>query len=213
MIELLRRHFPPEHHYFARQRLPDAIDRFCRRMLYEPIVSGPRHSLWSPATAAVSRLGSLIGWVPESLPAVFFFESVRMELAACFAAAENRVYGGDTHIAAADRLLEAAGITRLAPSQPYSLSDGETKLVRFLGQLAKAPEYLIMSNPERGLSDGSLERLAAVISLETVSASAGSGFPVFILGCPAGEPGRLQSLLSPPRWRTVTDPLFTRQDG
>ncbi|MBN2414346.1 hypothetical protein JXO52_00815 [bacterium] len=208
MIDLLRDLFPDGSGYVLEQREPDEIDRCCRLHLYEPSRSAARHRQWAPEAGDVSILGSRIGWVPESLPPVFFTETVEMEVAVYCAAAAARAGAGEQERIRAGMLLARMGLAHLAERQPYALSDGETKLIWFLCQLAKQPEYLIAGNPARGLSEASLQRLIGFLRLFIEdSPKTGIPAPVCILGCTAVDRDSWTDLLSFPGWIMRENPL------
>lgn len=214
MIDVLRHWFAEGTGYILVQENPDEIERFCRLHLYDPFHKTAKHRLWAPETAEVSRLGSLIGWLPESLSAIFFTETVQREVAVYCAAASGGAGAGREDASQAEMLLAAAGLDHLADRQPYTLSDGETKLVRLLCQLAKQPEYFIAGNPLRGLSTTGLECLMSILQTSVRTAQeAGVPAPVCILGCLPAERDRWHTLLSLPGWKIRDNPLVGKGSG
>lgn len=152
MIEWLRENFPEGKNYLVCQRNREQINSYMMDHLVAPFQVGKKHNLWGEIAKKLPSIGQKIGWVPNKMPATFLSESVELELADALAAQENSLRPQKKHLEAAKELLNSFNMVNLAHRNPFFLSNGEAKILWFLTQWAKKPEYLIIGYLPTGLS-------------------------------------------------------------
>ena len=204
MLKILREHFPSGIHYLVRETEHDEIDRVLKQLLRYPETETSHRRSWNPASDDLDRIGRRLGWVPHTLPLSFFFETVRDEVASGFMAGRTSVEGDPNTAEHAHRLIRRMGLTHLESRHPFSLSSGETRLVWFLCQWAKTPEYMVIENGYSGLSPDYRNHLRSFIDCEICTNDPTSqSCPTFIVGEPETAAEWLKDLRSKPRWKTV----------
>ncbi|MBN1348922.1 hypothetical protein JXJ21_05895 [candidate division KSB1 bacterium] len=163
LIKFLNKHFPAGQQYLIQQRYPGEIDHFIINRVYNP--DGRWHSVsgTQEADADLPAVGRRLGWIPNEIPVVFFSDSIEQEIANAVASPRNQASGGKAELERAQQLMVEVGIADLQRRNPFSLSVGETKIVWFLCQWAKSPDYLISGNLPNHLSPMRLERLIQFI--------------------------------------------------
>ena len=205
MFAYLSKHFPRSHHYLVEERRQDDIDNFFIEKLFDPFGKGSKHTIWGEQAREFSIIGSRLGWVPDHVPVVFFRETVEHEIADALASKQNRLVGEENEIEQARFLLEQIGISDLSGQNPYFLSQGETKLVWFLSQWAKLPDYLVISYLPAGLSQQRINRLLAfLLNSEKMADFLKVSSPTFVLGYLDHDKRWYENLISEPnsksRW-------------
>ena len=205
MLSHLRIHFPGGTHYLILERTHDEIDHWLMNVLHYPEMNRSRKEVWVPESEDIARIGRRLGWVPHSLPVLFFFETVKEEIAAAFTAANNQVEGNDSAMDQTLSLIHRLELTHLKDRQPFSLSEGESKLVWFLCQWAKNPEYFIIENFFSGLASDYSNRLLSFIQETSQRNDRDSIFcPTFLIGHPDSDSVRIEKNLSKPFWIRMT---------
>ncbi len=180
------------------QHRPGLLDGWCEKLLSQPL---PRHSLWSEPARRLERIGGLAGWVPDHFPLFFFNERVLEETAAALSARRGQVRTETADRDRAAALLAELDIMHLGERSPYTLSQGETKLVWFLVQYAKAPRWLLLDHLPSGLSPAWQEKLIGFIRNRIMAADTP---PVsWVLGALPGEEW-YEPLLAAGNWRRIT---------
>lgn len=212
MIELLYREFPGDFNYLAEETEAGEIDTFMEERLFTPSQKVSRSSLWGAESKRVSGIGCRLGWVPDRFPLIFFSESAGREIADSMAAKQNRAAGGEEEMEKAVALLKLAGMEYLRERQPYQLSDGEMKIVWFLCQLAKQPDFLIIGNLPSGLSPDRVTHLLNLLKdPERIFSAAGFDSPKFILGCGSEGAVWYEELLAQKRWKKIQNRLLINE--
>ncbi|MBL7095729.1 hypothetical protein ISS22_17405 [candidate division KSB1 bacterium] len=152
MIEWLQKSFPHGSNYLIEQEDAEQINNCMSRQLVLPAYVGRKQSLWGEAAQNLSAIGNKIGWVPNKLQAAFFADSVEMEIADACAAREGLLQSNKNHVDQTREILAKFNFLHFAQRNPYFLSEGETKLLWFLTQWVKQPEYLIIGHLPSSLS-------------------------------------------------------------
>lgn len=200
MIERICRNFPAPAHYLICQTDAEQMNSHLMQQLVQPFQKGRKHSLWSTAARQLPELGRHIGWVPNKLPGTFLSETVVMEIADACAAQHNSLTAQPEHVRLAEDLLQRLQLSELAWRNPFSLSEGETKLVWLLTQWAKGPEYLIIGYLPTSLSAPNIRR---VLQFFMEPPSSSPQMPVIILGYLANHIDWCQSLLKHRNWKAI----------
>jgi len=161
--EQLKHHYPSGL-FFIKENVPGEIERFLTENLVLSVAQTSRHRLWGNEAQQISDTGKWLGWIPSHQPFLFFADTVSQEIANSFAAPKQKAEGSDKDRQKAVMLLEKMKLTHLAKRNPYTLSQGESKIIWFLVQWAKAPEYLVISDFNAGLSESMQNRLIEFIT-------------------------------------------------
>ena len=195
MIENLRSNFPRGRHYLVRQKEPGEIDAIMRQGLFAQLQRGRKRNLWGELAGQLPEWGRRIGWVPDNFPLVFFSETVIGEIAGAMAAVDNRIVPTRRELRRAAVLLRQLGLADLSRRNPFQLSQGETKLMWFLCQWAKSPEYLVIGHAPTSLS---VRRVAHLVEFlrEASKAATSEIMPTLVLGYTAGDRTWYQDLLT-----------------
>ncbi|MDH4155969.1 MAG: hypothetical protein OEW00_01660 [candidate division Zixibacteria bacterium] len=200
MIDNLYRNFPRGRHYLVRQQEPGEIDAIISKGLFTHLQRGRKRNLWGELAGQLPEWGRKIGWVPDNFPLVFFSETVTGEIAGTLAATNNRIRATRHELRRAAVLLRQMELTDLSRRNPFQLSQGETKLVWFLCQWAKTPEYLIMGHVPTSLSTRRAAHLVTFLKNESRAAAANTTFPTLILGYSPGDQQWYRGLLTENYW-------------
>ena len=152
MINWLYKHFPPDKNYLVRQTDNGQINSSLNRCLVELFQSGPKHNIWGKNSEFLSEIGKNIGWVPDKIPATFLSDTAEEEIADVFAQKDGFFKPESKHFMQADEILSQFKIEALAKRNPFFLSEGETKILWLVTQVAKQPKYLIIGNLPLNLS-------------------------------------------------------------
>ncbi|MDZ7264396.1 MAG: hypothetical protein ONB16_07415 [candidate division KSB1 bacterium] len=201
MIKDISHNFPATHHYLICQADAEQINLHLMQKLVQPFHKGRKHSLWSATARQLPDLGRQIGWVPNKLPGTFLSETVVMEIADAYAAPRNSLKALPEHIRRAEDLLQRLQLSELAQRNPFSLSEGETKLVWLLTQWAKKPDYLIIGYLPTSLSPPNISR---VLDFLMDDHSSSGRQPVLIFGCLANHMEWCRPLLECGDWEVIT---------
>jgi len=200
MLEMFKNNFPAGRNYLVPD-IDGAIDRLMIKELFSGTEKSRRHNLWGSEAGRVTASGAQIGWVPESMPVIFFTDSVKQEIANGFAAARGRSRPTDNDLQNSISLLKAVRLPNLAEQMPFLLSDGEMKIVWLLCQLAKGPKYLIAQNLPAGLSNQRLEILSEFLKkIKHILKPCGYEPPVIILGFQPVNAAWTAEFLDDPVW-------------
>ena len=108
------------------------------------------------ATADICRQ---VGFLPQDPGALLFADSVRSELLATLA--NHRLAPTGTHDP--DPLLAELGLLDLAERYPRDLSTGQRQRVALAAVTVTRPPLLLLDEPTRGLDDGAIAALAALL--------------------------------------------------
>jgi len=164
MIEWLHKRFPQGSNYLVAQKNVEEINNCMSRQLILPACVGRKHSLWGESAQSLSAIGNKIGWVPNKLHASFFTDTVEMEIADACAAKEGLLKPDINHMEQTREILMHFNFLHFAPRNPYFLSDGETKILWFLTQWIKQPDYMIIGHLPSSLSARRTQELVNSIS-------------------------------------------------
>ncbi len=177
----LRRQFSNDTVHYIVQTNAGELDRWVQSQIYDPMMAQPRHLVWR-AQNDLPGLGRRLGWVPDEFPLIFFNGSVLEEIAGASAASEGRIAIQSDDAETASALLQALDLDHIAKASPFQLSEGETKLVWFLCQWAKRPEYLIAGHPASGLSPAKRDWFLQFLADSVGASSVTRPSPILILG-------------------------------
>jgi len=150
------------------EKVPQEIDQTLMNILMAPLEQASRHGLWGVEAQRISKTGQWLGWVPSHLPFLFFADTVCKEIANGYASHGQKAEGQREDRRKSESLLHAMALDHLAQRNPYTLSQGESKLIWFLTQWAKQPEYLVISDLKGGLSVKLQDRLLQFIMEQTI---------------------------------------------
>jgi len=159
MIEWLQKNFPAGKNYLVCQKNQEQINSLLMDKLVAPFHAGRKHSLWGETAKQLPSIGRKLGWVPNKMPSIFLGETVELEIADALAAQEKQYQPTIKHIETAKNLLARFNLIELAHRKPVFLSEGETKILWFLTQWVKTPEYLIIGYLPSGLSTTRIKEL------------------------------------------------------
>ncbi len=179
MLELLRKNFTGSQHYLISQTDAEEINRFVGKSLLQPFEQRRRQGLWGAAAKKLPEMGRKIGWVPNAMVATFLNGTAELEIADSCAAADNLAQPRAKHLQIARTLMHKFNMNHLANQNPFLLSEGEAKLLWFLTQWVKRPEYLIVGYLPTNLSRRRIERLIEFLLRKTE----GTGYcPTLVMG-------------------------------
>jgi len=180
--------------FLVMEDTPYEIDRFLNERLVKPLDQVSRQGLWGPEAQKISETGKWLGWVPSHTPFLFFADTVIQEIANGFAMHLQKAEGGEDERNKAEVLLKKMKFCHLAQRNPYTLSQGESKIIWFLTQWAKKPDYLIVSDFKAGLSDVLLDRLISFIKHHKKESGLQNNITTVILGFGSDEKSWAQNL-------------------
>lgn len=205
MLDNLFRYFPPDQNYLIEETPPREIDNYLKQILSYPEQPNTESPLWGETASRISRWGTKIGWLPGSLPFIFFESSVLREIANALVARNGQVTaGGNAHYLFAEKLLHELKLPELAERNPFVLSAGETRLVWFLCQWAKLPTWFIISDLTANLSPRKIQDVLAFISRSKEIAQAlNLTSPSFIVNYSSPEENWLQKTFNDPNWKRI----------
>jgi len=199
MIGWLRNNFPVGHHYLVQQEQKEQINAILTEQLVSPFQSGRKHNLWGAAAKKLPLIGKKLGWVPNKIPATFLNGTVEAEIADAVGAAENYFEPLPRHFQLAQQLLSRFDLSHLAAQNPLFLSEGETKILWFLTQWVKKPEYLVIGYLPAALSTYRItEMVNFIIDQESNS-------PTLVLGFQPDDAGWYAPLLSHSDWKIISE--------
>ena len=149
--------------FLVKENVPGEIEQYLTAILFDPINQTSRHGIWGAEAQTISEIGKWLGWLPSQVPLLFFADTVVQEIANSFAAVNRKAAGSDRQRKKADQILKELDLAHLRKRNPYTLSLGESKIIWFINQWAKQPEYLIVSDFKAGLSNLLQNRLVQFI--------------------------------------------------
>lgn len=152
MIDWFIKNFPIGKHYLVCQPHGEQINAYLIDRLVAPFQIGPKHNLWGKVAKQLPAIGKKLGWVPNKIPAIFLNDKVETEIADAIAARENCLRPELHHFENARMLLDRFNLHELAQRNPMFLSEGETKILWFLTQWVKKPQYLVIGYLPASLS-------------------------------------------------------------
>jgi len=198
MIEWLHKNFPHGSNYLIAQKDTEQINSCMSRQLVLPTYVGRKHSLWGDAAKRLSAIGKEIGWVPNKLPAAFLAESVEMEIADAWAATEGLLQSKKYHVDQTREILAQFNLLKVAQRNPYFLSEGETKLLWFLTQWVKQPEYMIIGHLPSSLSKNRTDEVVNFILKSETNLKSST---TIILGFVVHQKDWFSELLKNSKWK------------
>jgi len=198
MIDWLKKNYLPGSNYLVGQKDAEQINNCMSRQLVLPACVGRKQSLWGEAAQNLSAIGNKIGWVPNKLYAAFFAESVEMEIADACAAREGLLQADKNHVDYSREILKKFNFFHFALRNPYFLSEGETKLLWFLTQWVKQPEYLIIGHLPSSLSKSRTDEVVNFILKSEPNLERST---TFILGFVPHQKDWFSELLKNSKWK------------
>lgn len=201
MIEWLSKNFPLGSNYLVCQTHSEQINQLIADRLITPFQHGRKHILWGQIAEQLPLVGKRLGWVPNKIGLSFLNETVELELADAFAVQENIFQPEARHNNQARDLLKQFRLTELKDQNPFSLSEGETKLLWFLTQWIKQPEYFVVGYLPTSLSN---QRIQLIIDFLLDKANEGIKHQVIILGYHSSQAEWFKPLRSNSDWNIVT---------
>jgi len=202
MIEWLRQNFPTGINYLVRQDDKEQINSFLMELLVAPFQKGRKHNLWGEVAERLPLIGKKLGWVPNKIPGTFLTDTVEGEIADAVAAADSHLQPLVSHFEKSRNLLQRFKLLYLSQQHPLSLSQGETKLIWFLSQWVKKPEYLIIGHLPSGISSQRIKDMVNFLNRECNSSIC---YPIIILGFQPGYTEWCNKLISHQEWKVVSD--------
>jgi ABC-type molybdenum transport system ATPase subunit/photorepair protein PhrA len=173
------------------------MDTIVSRRLFSSLQRGRKRNLWGELAGQLPEWGRKIGWVPDNFPFVFFSGTVAGEIAGAAAAVDNKIGLVRGGLRRAAILLRQMELTNLSRRNPFQLSQGESKLVWFLCQWAKSPDYLVIGHVPTSLSARRVADLVTFLkSASRLATAASATFPTLILGYTTGDLQWYQDLLT-----------------
>jgi len=198
MIAWLSKNFPVGSHYLVCQSHSEQINQWIADRLITPFQRGRKHILWGNIAEQLPLIGKRLGWAPNKIGLSFLNETVEFELADAVAIRENAFQIESSHINQARDLLNRFNLIDLKDQNPFSLSEGETKLLWFLTQWIKQPEYFAIGYLPTSLSQ---QRIQMIINFLLEATTKQITHPAFILGYLDSQSEWCQPLLSNSRWK------------
>lgn len=200
MITWLQQNFPPGKNYLVHQNDKEQINSFLADRIVMPFQIGRKHNLWGEIATKLPQIGKKLGWVPNKIPGTFLAETVERELADALAATESNFKPHTLHFENARNLLTQFNLLSISQQSPLSLSQGEMKLIWFLSQWVKKPEYLIIGYLPSGLSK---TRIRNIIKFVTKKQDQTVNGPSVILGYQRSNTEWCNELFSDKNWRVI----------
>jgi energy-coupling factor transporter ATP-binding protein EcfA2 len=201
MIEWLSKNFPRGSNYLVCQTHSEQINQWIANHLILPFQHGRKHILWGKIAEQLPLVGKRLGWVPNKIGLSFLNETVALELADAFAVQENIFQPEARHCNQARDLLNQFKLAELSDQNPFSLSEGETKLLWFLTQWIKQPEYFVVGYLPTSLSN---QRIEFIIDFLLDKANERTRHSVIILGYHSSQTEWYKSLRSRLDWSIVS---------
>lgn len=201
MIAWLHQNFPPGKNYLVHQNDKEQINSCLADHLVIPFQIGRKHNLWGDVAKKLPQIGKKLGWVPNKIPGTFLAETVEDELADAFAVADINLKPHIHHFEKARNLLKQFNLLSISQQNPLSLSQGEMKLIWFLSQWVKKPEYLIIGYLPSGLSQ---TRIRDIIKFLTKKSGQTFSGPSVILGFQRGNTEWCHELFSDKNWYVIS---------
>jgi hypothetical protein len=209
MLRYLQENFPRDYNYLIKLPGQLEIDNFIIETIFKPAQDGHRRYLWGDSAEKLPLTGRNIGWVPCHFSLTFFSESVEQEIANAFVSKMNQVQGGERELISARYLLRILEIESLANRNPYLLSEGESKLVWFLGQWAKSPDFFIMGHLPGSLSEQKTECLINfILKSNEIALALAINSPTFLLGFVGENETSYKKLLEEDNWKLLENFKF-----
>jgi len=157
IIKKLEQRFPRGDYYLVRLSRSDEMDAAFKRLL-AVVDSNANHSANNKLKPGeLSDIGWKLGWAPADVPGIFLNERVELEIADALAVKDGEIEALPGQVEIARQLLARLNLSALAQQNSYHLSKGEAKLVWFLCQWVKAPDYLFISDLITYLSPNRVE--------------------------------------------------------
>ena len=202
MIDWFHTYFPVGRNYLVCQNNREQINSNLWERLVFPLQSRHKHNLWGEFAKELPLIAKKIGWVPNKIPATFLCESVEYEIADACAAQENYFQSNDEHLLIARKILKQLKLIELADRNPFFLSEGETKLIWFLTQWVKQPEYLIIGHLPSCLSKSRINNLLDFIDEQKNNLEY---HPTIILGYVVHSQDWCASLFNHEKWKVISN--------
>lgn len=197
MIDWLDKNFSPGTNYLVCQTHAEQINQLLSDHLIVPFQQGRKHILWGQVAERLPLVGTRLGWVPNKLGLSFLNESVELELADAYACRENIFQVEERHYRQADELLHRFKLIDLKDQNPFSLSEGETKLLWFLTQWIKQPEFLVVGYLPTSLSQ---QRITFIVDFFIQTLDARIQHPIIVLGYHSSQTDWFEPLLGRKDW-------------
>jgi len=201
MIAWLHQNFPPGRNYLVHQNDKEQINSFLMERLVTPFQKGRKHNLWGEVAEKLPVIGKKLGWVPNKIPGTFLADTVENDIADALAATDSHFKPLIHHFEKARNLLSHFNLLYLSQQNPLSLSRGEKKLIWFLSQWVKQPEYLIIGYLPAGLSPARIQDVIKFINEKPGQSSPG---PSIILGFQQGQTEWCNELFLHKNWRVIS---------
>jgi len=198
MIQWLHENFPNGSNFLIEQNDAEQINTCLSRELVLPSYIGRKQNLWGEAARHLSEIGKKIGWVPNKIVTTFFTDSVEMEIADAYAAREGLLQSNKQHLEQSRKILAHFNFLHFAQRNPYFLSEGESKLLCFLIQWVKQPEYLIIGHLPSSLSKKRTDEVVNFIQELNVNFESRI---TIILGFVAHQKDWFNVLLNDSKWK------------
>lgn len=183
LYDLLKTYFPKGSNYLILSNDLLKVNSYFMNQIYIQTSSIHKKEIWGEKSRLTTQYGKEIGWVPDQFDHIFFADTVRGEIAEALINRNNELIPEEADFLEADNLIAELKIEHLSQSNPFFLSEGETKLLWFISQFAKAPQYMIITNLTAGLSRA---RVLLVIDFILKSLSIGKigriMSPTYIIG-------------------------------
>ena len=200
MIEWLQENFPHGNNYLIAQKDAEQINTCLSKQLVLPAYAGRKQGLWGETARRLSITGKKLGWVPNKLPAAFFADSVELEIADACAAKEGLLQSKKIHLDYAREILDRLNLLYLIQRNPYFLSEGETKLLWFITQWVKQPEYLVIGHLPSSLSK---KRTDELLNFLLESKTGTDNTVTILLGYISHQKDWFSRLLTNTKWKII----------
>ncbi len=196
-------------HYLLLQKEGHRITDFFSDTLYKPLLSGHKQTIWGNFSQMLPQIGRKIGWVPDGIPLIFFNQTVLSEIAESCSIYRGTIEATDNDFQIAIELLNTFELSDISSRNPFFLSEGETKIVWFLTQWAKRPEYLFINNLHQSLSHRRSNQFLHFLK-ESDSFADNLGFrgPSVVLGIAHPETSRYENLISDIKWKLIDSAIL-----
>jgi len=205
MYEYLSENFPRGNHYLVEEKEQNSIDVFFAEKMFNPSQEGRKHNLWGEFSRQIPVWGRCIGWVPNHFPLTFFSNTVGQEIANAIVSKQNKLTGEKKEIETARFLLEQIELPNLINRNPFFLSEGETKLIWFLCQWVKSPDYLIISYLPTSLSRQKINLLLKfLLNSARLSKLLNRKAPTFIMGYTPDDTQWCEKLVLEKGWKRIS---------
>ncbi|MBN1155614.1 hypothetical protein JXB12_11920 [candidate division KSB1 bacterium] len=179
--------------------------------IYHETTSVHKREIWGAKSRVTSLYGQRIGWVPNRFEFIFFSDSVVGEVAESLSHRHNSLKTDEQHFNQAKELIERLRIGHLRDANPAFLSEGETKLLWFLTQYAKSPEFMIIPRLTAGLSVMRVNTLIDfILDSDRLDSPSNGRSPKYVIGLSSSDSSYLDRFTSAGRWTVIQDVNFLR---